>query len=290
MFLIQKSLMSEMNIKRFVVLLFLFCLISCSDKNGRGKRSGEGPDGRGRMSIRELLGIAENDYLADTLTIEETQPEYATAEVEIAEKPLSQIEISMIEHGLVDIQELDSTIVVELKYSTSDNFLGMDVYEGMKRAYLQPDVARMLVESQRFLKSIEPEYSLIVFDAARPRHIQQRMWDAVEAPFHEKVKFLANPANGSIHNFGAAVDVSIIDIDGNLLDMGTAFDHMGELAYPVKEQELLEQGLLQLFQVENRRLLRQVMRHGGFWGIQTEWWHFNACSRAEARERYEIIE
>jgi zinc D-Ala-D-Ala dipeptidase len=282
--------MFEIHLKRFVVLVFLFCLISCSDNNGNGKENGERSEGSRRKSIRELMGIVQQDTLADVIILEDYQPEYTTPEVEIAEKPLSQIELRMIEHGLVDIQELDSSIVVELKYATSDNFLGRDVYEGMQRAYLQPDVAQMLIKSQNFLKSIESEYSIIVFDAARPRHIQQRMWDAVDAPFEEKVKFLANPANGSIHNFGAAVDVSIIDIDGNLLDMGTEFDHMGELAYPVKEKELLEQGLLQLFQVENRRLLRQVMRHGGFWGIQTEWWHFNACSRAEARERYEIIE
>jgi zinc D-Ala-D-Ala dipeptidase len=200
------------------------------------------------------------------------------------------IELNMIEHGLVNIHDLDSSIIVELKYSTTDNFLGKDVYGGMKNAYLQPGVAEMLVKSQKFLKSMHPEYSLIVYDAARPRSIQQKMWDAVEAPFQEKIRFLANPANGSIHNYGAAVDVSIVDADGNPLDMGTGFDHMGELAYPSLEEELLEQGKLEPFHIENRRLLRSVMRHGGFWGIQSEWWHFNACSRAEARERYQIIE
>jgi zinc D-Ala-D-Ala dipeptidase len=200
------------------------------------------------------------------------------------------IELQMIEHGLVNIHDLDSSIIVELKYSTTDNFLGRDVYGGMKNAWLQPDVAEMLVRSQKFLKSIHPEFSLIVYDAARPRSIQQKMWDAIDAPFQEKIRFLANPANGSIHNFGAAVDVSIVDAHGNPLDMGTGFDHMGELAYPSMEEEMLEQGKLEPFHIENRRLLRKVMRHGGFWGIQSEWWHFNACSRAEARERYQIIE
>lgn len=196
----------------------------------------------------------------------------------------------MIEHGLVDIQQLDSTIVVDLKYSGTDNFLGMDVYGGMQRAYLQPDVAERLVRSQQYLQRIKPGYSLIVFDAARPLSVQQKMWDIVEAPFAEKVKFLSNPANGSLHNFAAAVDVSILDKEGNLLDMGTGFDYMGELAYPALEQEMLEQGHLQSVHLENRQLLRKVMRHGGFWGIRTEWWHFNACNRAEARERYNMIE
>ncbi len=203
---------------------------------------------------------------------------------------LPPIEVNMIEHGLVDVQELDSTIIVDLKYSTTDNFLGKNVYDGMKHAYLQPDVAEMLVKAQKYLKSIHHEFSLIVYDAARPRSIQQKMWDAVDAPFQEKIRFLANPVNGSIHNFGAAVDVSIVDANGKPLDMGTGFDYMGELAYPSLEEEMLEQGRLEPIHVENRRLLRRVMRHGGFWGIQSEWWHFNACSRAEARERYQIIE
>lgn len=203
---------------------------------------------------------------------------------------LPPVEVKMIEHGLMDIRELDSTIIVELKYSTSDNFLGKDIYEGMKNAYLQPDVAEMLVRAQKYLKSIYPEYSLIIYDAARPLSIQQKMWEAVDASFQEKIRFLANPANGSIHNFGAAVDVSIVDADGNPLDMGTGFDHMGELAYPSLELEMLEEGRLKPDHIENRRLLRGVMRQGGFWGIQSEWWHFNACSRAEARERYQIID
>ena len=203
---------------------------------------------------------------------------------------LPPIEVNMIEHGLVDVKELDPTIIVDLKYSTTDNFLGKNVYDGMKHAYLQPDVAKMLIKAQKYLKSIYPEFSLIVYDAARPRSIQQKMWDAVDAPFQEKIRFLANPVNGSIHNFGAAVDVSIVDADGKPLDMGTGFDYMGELAYPSLEEEMLELGRLKPIHVENRRLLRRVMRHGGFWGIQSEWWHFNACSRAEARERYQIIE
>lgn len=211
-------------------------------------------------------------------------------QVEGFRSAVSSIESKMIELGLVDVQTLDPSIRVELKYSTTDNFLGMDVYEGMQRAYLQPDVAHMLVRAQQYLKTLDPALSLVVYDAARPRHIQQKMWDAVDAPFEEKIKFLANPRNGSLHNFGAAVDVSIVNESGEALDMGTPFDYMGELAYPRLEDQMLEKGLLSRYQLANRQLLRRVMRYGGFWGIQTEWWHFNACTRAEARERYSIIE
>lgn len=205
-------------------------------------------------------------------------------------QPISQTELNMINSGLVNVQDLDSTIVVDIRYATTNNIVGKDIYGGLTRAYLQPEVAQMLVKAQQFIKKTEPEYSIIVFDAARPRSAQQELWDAVDAPFTEKIKFLANPANGSIHNFGAAVDVGLVDIYGILLDMGTDYDYMGELAYPVLEQQMIQQGQLQPFQAENRKLLRKAMRQAGFWGIQTEWWHFNACSRAEARERYSIIE
>ncbi len=203
---------------------------------------------------------------------------------------IPEVELNMIKQGLVDIQSLDSTIVVDLKYSSTDNFLNKNVYQGMRRAYLQPDVARRLVKCQRYLKSIEPEYALVVYDATRPNSVQQIMWDALDVSFEEKIRFLSNPRYGSVHSFGAAVDVSIVDVYGVELDMGTEFDYMGELAYPRLEQQMLKQGRLESYQVENRKLLREVMAQGGFWVIQTEWWHFNAYTREQARERYSIIE
>jgi zinc D-Ala-D-Ala dipeptidase len=207
-----------------------------------------------------------------------------------AEEPVHPLEAAMEAAGLADVQALDPTIQVELKYSTTDNFMGKDMYQGMQRAFLQPEVAVMLVSAQAYLRQLQPGFSLIVYDAARPRSVQQKMWDALDIPFQEKVKFLSNPANGSIHNFGAAVDVSIVDHHGTPLDMGTPFDYMGEPAYPRLEQQMLEAGVLTTRQLENRKLLRRVMRHAGFFGIQTEWWHFNAMTRDEARQRYEIIE
>lgn len=286
--------MNAKGFRRFTVWIALtFFMFSCSDpatlfKSNKTAQPTEEAEFKeeplaqfinlvlGRRPAREIVSVAERVSISSL--------------VKGFRETISQTELNMIEHGLVDIQQLDPSIVVEMKYATTDNFLGKDVYEGMTTAYLQPDVAEMLVRSQHYLQRIRPGYSLIVYDAARPRSVQQRMWDAIDAPFSEKIKFLSNPRNGSIHNFGAAVDVSILNEKGEVLDMGTDFDFMGELAYPRLEQELLEQGLLKPEQVENRKLLRGVMRYGGFWGIQTEWWHFNAFTRAEARERYQIIE
>ncbi len=203
---------------------------------------------------------------------------------------ITPTEQSIINAGLVDIKSIDSTIVVDLKYSTTDNFLGVDVYGDFNRCYLQPDVADKLKLSQLFLKSKFPYYSLIVYDAARPRSVQRIMWDTVDVPHQERSKYLSNPQGGSLHNFGAAVDISIIDKDGYVLDMGTPYDFFGELAYPREEARLLNEGKLSYKQLLNRELLRSVMQKGGFWGITTEWWHFNSCSRDIAYSKYKIIE
>jgi zinc D-Ala-D-Ala dipeptidase len=203
---------------------------------------------------------------------------------------ISSIEQDLIDQGLVNIQVIDSTIKVDLKYSGTDNFIGADVYLGLKRAYLQPDVAEKLAKAQKLLKDKFPEYSLIIFDAARPLRVQQTMWDTVKMPLNEKTKYLSNPKNGSIHNFGAAVDLSIVFLDSVQLDMGTPFDYFGELAHPSKEQQMLDKGLLTQEQINNRKLLREVMIQAGFFNISTEWWHFNSCTRDKAKELYAIIE
>jgi D-alanyl-D-alanine dipeptidase len=203
---------------------------------------------------------------------------------------LSPIEQDIIRAGLINIKSIDTSIVVDLKYSTVDNFLGMDVYGDFDRCYLQPDVALKLKNSQNTLKSRFPFYSLIIFDAVRPRRIQSKMWDTIDVPYAERSKYVSNPKNGSLHNFGAAVDLSIIDARGIELDMGTPYDYFGELAYPREEDRMLEEGKLTHIQFLNRELLRSVMEAGGFMSITTEWWHFNSCYRTEAYEKYKIIE
>ena len=196
----------------------------------------------------------------------------------------------MLEAGLIDIKTIDTSIVVDLRYSTNNNFLGLDMYGDFNNCYLQPDVAEKLKCSQEILKSRFPFYNLIIFDAVRARSIQRKMWDTIDVPYCERSKYVSNPNNGSLHNFGAAVDVSIIDAHGIELDIGTAYDYFGELAYPREEERMIEEGKLTHIQLLNRKLLREVMESGGFMGITTEWWHFNSCYRKEAYEKYKIIE
>ncbi|HNW69458.1 MAG TPA: M15 family metallopeptidase [Bacteroidales bacterium] len=203
---------------------------------------------------------------------------------------LSPIEQQMMHLGLVDVCELDSTIRANIKYSTEDNFLKKDMYGDYNKAYLQPDVAEKLSNAQTFLKEQHPGYRLVVYDAARPVSIQKIIWDSLKMPSLEKGKFACNPRHGSLHNYGAAIDVSILDEKGHELDMGCPFDFFGPLAYPVMESQLLSEGRLSQQQISNRKLLRQVMYKAGFFNIQTEWWHFNSCTRAEAIIKYKKIE
>lgn len=205
-------------------------------------------------------------------------------------RPYSEMEKRILAYGLKDVSLLDSSIVVELRYSTTNNFIGLDMYGDFERCFLQPDVAEKLVRAQEALRKKHPGWSLIVYDAVRPVQIQRMMWDTVKLPRGEKQKYLSNPNNGSLHNYGAAVDVSIVDENGTPLDMGTPYDFFGEKAHPVKEAELLESGELTAAQIANRQILREAMRKGGFWGIQTEWWHFNSCTRIQAAEMYQIVE
>lgn len=203
---------------------------------------------------------------------------------------ISALEKTLIKQGLVDIQKIDSTIKIDIKYSTKDNFMKIDLYGDYNKAYLQKDVAEKLAKAQKILKTSHPNYSLLVYDGTRPRHIQQMMWDSLKMPISEKTKFVSNPKNGSLHNFGAAVDLTIIDENNNILDMATSYDFIGKLAYPRLENKFLKQGKLNKKQIENRLLLRETMKKAGFFPIQTEWWHFNSCTRAEAKKKYKIVE
>lgn len=205
-------------------------------------------------------------------------------------KKISVLENQLITAGLTDVKKTDSSLIVDLKYSSCDNFLSLDVYGDLDKCYLQPDVAIKLKNAQSALHKKFPYYSLVVFDGARPRSVQMKMWDTIAVPRAERSKYVSNPMNGSLHNYGAAVDLSIIDQNGIELDMGTPYDYFGELAYPREENRMIKEMKLSYKQLYNREILRDAMLSAGFSPITTEWWHFNSCSRNEASEKYKILE
>ncbi len=195
------------------------------------------------------------------------------------------------EVDLVSINQTNPEIFVSLAYARSDNFMHEVLYLKWKEAYLQKPVALMLNKAQERLTFMKPGLHLLVYDAARPLSVQQHMWDALDSiPVKERVKFVSSPRGKSLHNLGCAVDLTICDAKGIPLDMGAGFDDMRLIAYPMHEAKYLAEGALTKDQLANRTLLRSVMRYAGFSGIPTEWWHFNAYSKKEALERFQVIE
>ena len=195
----------------------------------------------------------------------------------------------MLSKGMVDVSRMDTTLQVNLKYATTDNLFSEAVYTGVTGAWLHPDAAKKLLKAQRLLKEKYPAYSLIIYDAARPMSVQRKMWNLVRGT--SKTNYVSNPAKGGgLHNYGMAVDVTIADKSGRPLPMGSPFDHFGEEAHINNEAALLQSGKISREELNNRLLLRQIMREAGFRTILYEWWHFNACSRETAKKHYALIE
>ena len=204
---------------------------------------------------------------------------------------ICEYEQKMLEQGLVNIQEIDSDILVELKYSTTDNFVGKDVYGCITNCYMQKRPAEMLSKANNLLQKRNANLRLLVYDGGRPLSIQKILWNTLtQYSPKQRATYVANPTQGSIHNYGSAVDLTIATSDGTPLDMGTKYDFFGELAYPKKESYFLKIGKLTKQQIANRRLLRSVMKSAGYMPIEYEWWHFNAMSRQTAKATYRIIQ
>ncbi len=146
---------------------------------------------------------------------------------------------SISSQGYVNIKDVDPTIRVSLMYSRPDNFTGKVLYSDLHDAYLHPDAAKALKKCQQYLKSRHPELSLIIYDAARPMSVQQKMWNAVKGT--SKNIYVSNPANGGgLHNYGFAVDITICNTKNDTIPMGTKIDYMGAAAHPEYEADMLK--------------------------------------------------
>ena len=226
-----------------------------------------------------------------------TEYEYTTDDMQSGEESAtvlppppkrSAMALYMDSLGLVNVTDLDSSLVVKLMYTQADNFTGEVLYDNLTEAYLHPDAAYALIEAQKALKELHPSYSLIIYDAARPMSVQKKMWNVVKGT--SKYIYVSNPSRGGgLHNYGLAVDISILDDKGTPLPMGTPVDHLGREAHITEEAVLVAQGKLTEQERENRLLLRQVMKEAGFHPLPSEWWHFNRVSRQTAKERYRVI-
>ena len=166
-------------------------------------------------------------------------------------------------HGLVELKDLEPSLKLDIRYATAANFIGRPVYS-TARAFLLSHVAEALVRAHLEVRS--HGLGLLIFDGYRPWSVTKIFWDETVP---EKRIFVADPAKGSVHNRGCAVDLGLFELATGLeVPMPSEFDEMTERSFMVYEG-----GSTRSRQV--RDLLKRVMESHGFLGIPHEWWHFN---------------
>lgn len=162
---------------------------------------------------------------------------------------------------LVKLDTLKDGFAYDIRYASTNNFLKEAFYD-CASCYLRPEVATALKEANHYF--CEKGYKILLYDCYRPVSAQKKMW----AVFPNS-QYVANPyTTGSVHNRGAAVDISLVKLDGSALNMGTDHDFFGveaHIDYTNLPPEVLA----------NRKLLQEGMKRFGFETIRTEWWHFN---------------
>lgn len=167
------------------------------------------------------------------------------------------------EARLVELITLDPSIKLDVRYATDNNFVGKKVYPEA-RAFLQKPAAKALVKVHQKLK--KQGLGLVIFDGYRPWSITKLFWEVTS---EDKRKFVANPAKGSKHNRGCAVDLSVFDLKtGQLIDMPSGYDEFTERASPDYAGGTEKERA-------NRDMLRRLMEDAGFTVNPNEWWHFD---------------
>ena len=199
----------------------------------------------------------------------------------------SDLEELLADGAFVELTEADG-IAIDLRYAGQNNFLGRSLYGCFIRLILHVNAAEKLRAAVAHLERSRADLRLSVLDGLRPNRIQRQMWATVVGT-PEQI-YVADPHIGSIHGFGLAVDVTLIDEARRELDMGTPFDTFEPLAEPQREAEHLASGALTAAQVANRELLRNTMLTAGFHPIALEWWHFDALLPEQVRSLHRLVE
>jgi len=164
---------------------------------------------------------------------------------------------------LVELIALDPTIKLDIRYATSNNFLSTPMYS-QARAFMQRPAAEALVRANHALR--EKGYGLLIHDAYRPWYVTKMFWDATP---NDKKIFVADPKEGSKHNRGCAIDLTLYDLKtGAAVKMPSGYDEMTQRAYADYSGGTPEER-------ERRTILRQAMEKEGFTVYPQEWWHFD---------------
>jgi zinc D-Ala-D-Ala dipeptidase len=199
----------------------------------------------------------------------------------------SSLEKILTHPDFVDISEFPA-VRVELLYATTNNLLGKNVYDSFNRAIVHKIAAEKMKRASALLTAERPGWKFVIYDALRPQSAQIAFWNLVKDTPQQM--YFADPAKGSLHSFGFAIDLSLEDASGHVLDMGTPFDDLTDLAQPKMEEQFVRSGQLTLAQYDNRLLLRGLMERAGFTQLSFEWWHYDALPGAEVRAQYKLVE
>lgn len=162
---------------------------------------------------------------------------------------------------MINIQKVNPRILIDLRYKTKDNFVGEPMYPEDAQCFLLKDAAEKLSRVQEALE--KKGLGLKIYDGYRPLSVQKKLW--AKYPVEG---FVANPAKGSNHNRGAAVDLTLVNAQGKEIPMPSAFDEFSERAHQDYKGGTAEE-------LQNRQILRDAMEAEGFVGISKEWWHFD---------------
>lgn len=173
------------------------------------------------------------------------------------------VETEIADTTFVRLRDYSNDFIYDMKYATEDNFLKAKVYDCAECMLRLKTVKALIAANNDFLKK---GYKIKLYDCYRPLDIQKKMWKIVSNP-----EYVADPKKGSIHNRGGAVDISLVDITGKEVDMGTPFDFFGiQASHNFKQlsKEILSK----------RAYLKKVMIKNGFNSFDSEWWHYNLKS------------
>jgi D-alanyl-D-alanine dipeptidase len=196
------------------------------------------------------------------------------------------VEYASKDMNLVEITNMKG-LRMDLRYGTFNNVTGHDMYCGIQRAFVHRDALPKLKRSLSLIAKELPGFTLVIFDAARPMYAQSALKQAVVGTPY--TNYVSSGKTGGLHNYGLALDLSLADSTGVLLDMGTDFDSFERCAGEVGEADALNSGRLTQQQVDNRKLLRSIMKRAGWVSLSSEWWHFNAYTRAYTKEHYPLF-
>lgn len=262
------------KIKIFIVFFFIVIILTgCFSKENT---VGSAP--AGTSSVESSLSNVETtttkpqkapDPTSETTIQKETPPHNeppnqdkpATSPTTSPKSQIKEID------GFVLLSSLDKDILIDLRYATTDNFTGKIVYPD-NICVLRKNTAEKLVKANAQLKKLG--YRIKVWDAYRPVYVQQIFWDMVRDN-----RFVANPkTGGSVHNKGCAVDVTLVNMEGNELTMPSKFDDFSPNAYRTNSNRTNEAK-------KNMDLLTEYMVDNGFTTIDTEWWHFEDADSKE---------